>query len=131
MPAMKRLRVGCDTSVQNWPCSHLNVCIVVLFTRSQTLTVLYSPQLIMNSCFGWKEMSSAQIDFPHFCFTHPPDLDRPVICSRYDQGKSGVESQIVSPVIMSLENIFNHGKCIEGLECPCPHRPNRSPWTRE
>jgi hypothetical protein len=76
------------------------------------------------------EMSSARIDFPRFRFAHPPDLDRPVICGGYDQRKSGVESRIVSAAIMSLENVFDRGKRIEGLECPCPRRPNGSPWTR-
>src|SRR6266436_5898352 len=61
------------------------------------------------------EMSSARIDFPRFRLAHPPDLDRPIICSGYDQGKSGVECRIVSPTVVSLENVFDRGECIEGF----------------
>ena len=77
------------------------------------------------------EMSSARIDFPRFRLAHPPDLDRPIICSGYDQGKSGVECRIVSPTIVPLENVFDRGECIESLECSRPGRtPDRSPWAR-
>jgi hypothetical protein len=53
-PAAKRLRLGCDTKVQNRSCSLLNVCIAVLLAKSQTLTVLSSPHDTINSCLGWK-----------------------------------------------------------------------------
>ena len=46
----------------------------------QILTVLSSPQLSINSCFGWKTVLET------FRLAHPPDLDCTIIRCGNDKG---------------------------------------------
>ena len=48
------------------------------------------------------EMTPAGVDFPCLEITHSPQLDLPVIRSRYDEWECWVEDSIVDTAVMPL-----------------------------
>ena len=53
------------------------------------------------------EVATTGVDLPRLHFTHPPQFDLPVIRSRYNEGKCGVEDSIIDPPVMALKDILD------------------------
>jgi hypothetical protein len=63
------------------------------------------------------EMTTAGVDLPGLEITHSPQLDLPVIRSRYDERKCWVEDSIVDTAVMPLQDILDGGEVVKCVEC--------------
>ena len=62
------------------------------------------------------EVTSASIHLPSLRLAHAPDLDLPVVRSRYNERQRRVERSPVDATVMALEHVLHGREVVEGVE---------------
>ena len=62
------------------------------------------------------EMSPARVNLPCLRLAHAPDLDLPVVRSRYNERQRRVERSPVDATVMTLEHVLHGREVVEGVE---------------
>ena len=52
-------------------------------------------------------VASQRVNLPRFRIVHPPKLDLPVICTRYDQRMRMVECGPINTAIVAFQNVLD------------------------